>query len=231
MNDLKTIESMTSKEIAALTGKEHFHVTRDIKGFLENPNLDFVCKSSTYMVKGQTNKYNQYELPKRETLILVSGYSVELRTVIIDRWQALEVENALLRNQENQRVIDRQKARMDCPLLTSTLKETRADIGKRTKGFHYSNEFDMINRIVVGMTAKKFREENGICVNDAIRDSLTPLEIKGIKTLQILNTSLIDVGIDFKERKKMLKKKWDRLKIRQTLGESLINISIDFKKK
>nr|WP_240532164.1 phage regulatory protein/antirepressor Ant [Bartonella birtlesii] len=97
---------MSSVEIAELCGKQHKHVMRDIKKMLEElypigglpkfGGADFtepkfglsdfagVYKDST----GRTLPC--YNLPKRECLILVSGYSTALRAKIIDRWQELE---------------------------------------------------------------------------------------------------------------------------------------------
>ena len=82
---------MSSLEIAELTGKRHDHVMFDIRKMLEelgNLTPDF---SGVRKVRGK--EYECFNLPKRETLILVSGYSTELRAKIIDRWQLLE-ENA-----------------------------------------------------------------------------------------------------------------------------------------
>ncbi|MCL6230213.1 Rha family transcriptional regulator [Bartonella sp. G70] len=83
---------MTSLEIAKLCGKQHAHIMRDIKKMLEELNgskFGLVDFSGSYLdKKGESRPC--YNLPKRECLILVSGYSTVLRSKIIDRWIELE---------------------------------------------------------------------------------------------------------------------------------------------
>lgn len=81
-------DTMSSLEIAKLTGKEHFHVMRDIEKFL----LDIGCESNfgcTYL-DAQGKSRPCFNLPKRECLGLASGYDAKLRMLIIDRWAELE---------------------------------------------------------------------------------------------------------------------------------------------
>jgi anti-repressor protein len=84
--------AMTSREIAELTGKRHDNVMRDIRVML----LDLFGPGGVLKFEGadvnQQNgqSYAIFLLPKRESLVLVSGYSVKMRARIIDRWQELE---------------------------------------------------------------------------------------------------------------------------------------------
>ena len=83
------VVSMTSLEIAELTGKEHKNVLADIRNMLEELQLSPPEFSGVYKDQQLIDR-PCFKLPKRETLILVSGYSVEMRAKIIDRWQELE---------------------------------------------------------------------------------------------------------------------------------------------
>lgn len=90
--------TMSSREIAELTGKQHSHVLRDIRSMLKdvehNPELDSGCKSTTYTAStGQ--QYNQYELNKDFTLTLLLGYDVKARLKVVKRWQELEQQVAI----------------------------------------------------------------------------------------------------------------------------------------
>jgi phage regulator Rha-like protein len=85
-------KTMSSLEIAEITGKRHDHVIRDIRNMLfELYGEEGLPKfGDTYINKQNNQEYAIYRLPKRETLVLVSGYSIELRARIIDRWEELE---------------------------------------------------------------------------------------------------------------------------------------------
>ncbi len=82
---------ISTLEIAKITQKEHKNIMRDC-----SVNLSKVCSllnfEQTYQNAQNKQFYKHYLLPKREALILVSGYSVELRAKIIDRLTELENE-------------------------------------------------------------------------------------------------------------------------------------------
>lgn len=81
--------TMSSVEIADLTGKRHDHVIRDIRNMLDELGGPFPQIWGKVASAGG-RPMDVANLPRRECLILVSGYSVELRARIIDRWEQLE---------------------------------------------------------------------------------------------------------------------------------------------
>jgi phage regulator Rha-like protein len=85
--------SMTSVEVAEMTGKSHFHVLRDIKDLLSEMGVSESKFGCTYK-DSQGKPRPALKLPKRELLALVTGYSVALRVRVIDRLEELETANA-----------------------------------------------------------------------------------------------------------------------------------------
>jgi len=85
--------TMSSLEIATLTGKRHDHVMDDIRKMMEELDLsapDFSGVDNYAVGKGAQRTREIFNLPKRECFVLVSGYNIKLRAAIIDRWQELE---------------------------------------------------------------------------------------------------------------------------------------------
>ena len=95
MNELLSKETMSSLQIAEITGKQHAHVMRDIRAILEqgvhesNFGLKFRINK---LGNGAERKDPYFELTKKGCLILASGYDAKLRERIIDRWEELETE-------------------------------------------------------------------------------------------------------------------------------------------
>lgn len=121
-------KTMSSLEIAKLTNKRHDNILRDIQSQLGKLPGGILRFEDTYQNQQNKQLYKKYELPYRETMILVSGYSVELRSAIIDRWIKLETELSQLENERK----EARKIRRD---FTDTLKD---------HGIHRPVEYAMI---------------------------------------------------------------------------------------
>lgn len=78
--------TMSSLEIAELTGKRHDNVRRDIENMASELSLSFEEKVTP--TGGRPTK--AYLLQRREVEILLTGYSIPLRAKVIDRLHELE---------------------------------------------------------------------------------------------------------------------------------------------
>ena len=90
----RAVVTMTSREIAGLTSKEHSHVMRDIRVMLSELNADEAgyLQNWTHPQNGQT--YQEFALDRELTETLLTGYSAELRRKVIRRWHELEANQS-----------------------------------------------------------------------------------------------------------------------------------------
>lgn len=87
-------DTMTSLEIAEITGKKHAHVMRDIRSLIEQG----VNGSNFGLVRYKDKKGEvrpMFELTPKGCLILASGYDALLREKIINKLEELEKKNHL----------------------------------------------------------------------------------------------------------------------------------------
>ena len=106
-------------------------------------------------------------------------------------FQAVHQQSAKFTREDARREILREKARLECSAMTGALREQREEQGKATAMHHYVNELDLINRIVLGMTAKKYRDARGVPEDAPLRDYISAAEVAAIGELQNANATLI----------------------------------------
>lgn len=81
--------TMTSREIAEVTGKQHQHVKRDIERMFSELNEDVSMFGRIY-TDSMNRSQIEYVLDKEHTECLVTGYSAMLRMKVIKRMHELE---------------------------------------------------------------------------------------------------------------------------------------------
>lgn len=93
--NVNKVQTMSSREIAELTGKRHCDVIRDIRVIIKQLEDDADLRHEEFQQVIDNRGYtSEYLLTKNQTLLLMTGYSVPLRQKLINRWQELEEQVA-----------------------------------------------------------------------------------------------------------------------------------------
>lgn len=188
----------SSRQVAEEFGREHRNVLRSIEELTapisgvsaEFTELNF--ERSKY--KDASGKWNpEFLLTKDGFTILAMGFTGA---------KAMRFKEAYIQrfNQMESFIKSLQAAKLEHPAFTDAIMNAHEE----PKHYHFSNEADMINRIVLGMPAKQFREENGIPKGDSIRPYLSTEQIQAIEVLQRVDIGLIVALPDFQQRKETL---------------------------
>ena len=82
--------TMSSREIAELTEKEHRHVRRDVRKMLSDLAVPEQGYAQVWTDPQNGQSYEEFRLPKNLTLTLIAGYRADIRLKIVDRWMELE---------------------------------------------------------------------------------------------------------------------------------------------
>lgn len=218
--------TMTSLEIAELTGKRHDNVMRDIKKLKEHyiKELLKLEESSTAAVEqfpkleGTTYKNSQnkpqpmFILDQDATLDLVMGYSRDLRIKVRMRMRELEkaVKSASESNMDKR--VKKELRKLAGKGYLSMLQLTSVEYKLQNKS-NGGNEANMIYIALFGCTCKEYMSQRGMTKTDRVRKRCSKDELNLLDELQKNNTTLYMMGItDFDERLELLTKKANFIK-------------------
>ena len=187
--------------------KSHNHVVRDIKkilspqsGLSEEFNVSNFGRITYTDSRGRKQK--AYAMTRDGFTMLIMGYTsakaMKFKELYVKRFNEMEkFIKALV------------SARQEFPLLTANIKL----LHDAPKPYHFSNECDMLNRIVLGMTAKQFRLANNIEKGKSIRPYLSKEQIDMLETLQKVDVGLLVAFPNYEDRKRHLE--WYKTKLEE----------------
>lgn len=182
-NDIPVV---SSREIAKKFGKTHENIVECIE------NLE--C-SEEFRVLNIFRGQN-----KLEYLLTNDGVCSFIMNCSSDETPKSKIARISARNNMESAI----KIFQACRISFEPMKEAIGGAYENPKLHYYTREMDLIYKIVLGMKSKKFREIEELHEETDIRDYISTEQRKMVDKLQVIDTGLIEVGMDYKERKKRL---------------------------
>ena len=184
----------TSRKVCGYFTKRHDNVMRDILSIKETVEEKFWVlnyEESTYKIRGKNHPC--YNMTKNGFILLVMGFTgkkaMKIKTSYIDAFDEM---------------VEIIKTRLESKVEHHLFSQAIASDHEEPKGYHFSNEYNMIYRIMFGMSGKKYKEFLGLSDKTTTKEILGDTQIHYLMQLQKLDEALMAADMDFQDRKVQL---------------------------
>lgn len=196
----------TSKIIAEVFEKRHSDVIRAIENLecsKEFTERNFAL-SSYKDDSGKSNK--EYIITKDGFVMLAMGFTGEkafkFKEQYINAFNSMEQELKRIYEERQQWQIEREKGKLVRHILTDTIKMKVAE--SPNKKFMYPNYTKLIYKILFGKSFNELKEIHKIKPKESLRDYISSEELKAVEQMEMLISSLINLGWGYEQIKEFL---------------------------
>lgn len=203
------ILTANSRDVAEHFEKQHKDVLESIRNLTaENSATKSMFIETSFESRGKF--YPQYELTRDGFSLLVMGFTgskaLEWKLKYIEAFNEMERELKRLFEERKRTEIERAKGIIIRHVLTDTIKMKIAD--SPNKKFAYPNYTKLIYRTIFGKSLKELQADFGVKPKETIRDYMTAEQLKEVESMEMLVSSLINLGMSYDEIKSFIQQKY-----------------------
>ena len=210
--NINKVQTMTSLEIAELTGKQHKNVMQAIRNmepaWEKVTGLKFqLCEKSYLLANGVTKKQPFYQLTKTECLYIATKFNDEARAKLVLRWEELEMAD-VRRKMSDVRCLPEPKEILQLAdhIMGEALSELNADAEDTLTATQVAKTFNMtvfdFNAVLRDMGIQ-YRRGGHWNISDDLADrdyvrlrTHVSYSLKGVKKVKVYMTWTLD-GLRF----------------------------------
>lgn len=203
------ILTANSRDVAEHFEKQHKDVLESIRNLTaENSATKSMFIETSFESRGKF--YPQYELTRDGFSLLVMGFTgakaLEWKLKYIEAFNEMERELKRLFEERKRTEIERAKGIIIRHILTDTIKMKIAD--SPNKKFAYPNYTKLIYRTIFGKSLKELQVDFGVKPKETVRDYMTAEQLKEVESMEMLVSSLINLGMSYDEIKSFIQQKY-----------------------
>ena len=211
----------TAKKLYRWLELDDTHYSRWVKmNILENPYADKETDYSPVLAKTVQGSIGRpttdYKLSasfaKKLAMSTKSDRGEQARIYFLQCEKTL----ALLAKEHQRRLFERAKGIGARLALTDVILQSGEN--ERMKGHGYSVYTDLIYKAVLGVTAKKYREQHGLDDQENIRNNLSAEELMCVAKMEQLVSSLMNTGFGYKRIKEIVAEQSNKMLCQQSLA-------------